>query len=31
VSDFNIILRDMLVKGLEDRRPNNNRIPEGEV
>jgi hypothetical protein len=31
VSDLNITLRDMLVRGLEDRRPDDNRIPEGEV
>jgi hypothetical protein len=31
VSDLNITLRDMLVRGLEDRRSDDNRIPEGEV
>jgi hypothetical protein len=31
VSNFNITLRDMLIKGLEDRQPDDNRILEGEV
>jgi hypothetical protein len=31
VSDLNITLRDMLVWGLEDRWPDDNQIPEGEV
>jgi hypothetical protein len=31
VADLNITLRDMLVQGLADRRPDNLRIPEGEV